>query len=172
MRSRSFAFAFSLLNAASKPARALAISACFCSSESFLSAASPLISAWSFWNSAWCLSVASLTRLFSSDSNLAHRPCSSCCSFAVNSRMASSALSWATRAKSRTPSRSRISLRLRLPLPKQSGHSIVFGKAAVESVMNCISFFSGITPHIPQALGTPLGVARRPERLRALESRG
>src|SRR5208337_870850 len=38
---------------------------------------------------------------------------------------ASSAESWATLAKSRTPRRSKISVRFRLPAPKHNGHSIV-----------------------------------------------
>jgi len=41
----------------------------------------------------------------------------------------SSALSWATRAKSLTPSRSRISARVSSPLPKHRKHSMVFGMA-------------------------------------------
>src|SRR5436190_7127212 len=40
-------------------------------------------------------------------------------------RNASSALSWATRAKSLTPRRSRISARFSLPAPEHKGHSIV-----------------------------------------------
>src|SRR5215469_2717181 len=73
--------------------------------------------------SLWC-SLTSAVRFASSDSKRDHALwCSRSCLF-WSRRNASSALNCAIRAKSFTPSRSRISARLSSPAPEHNGHSI------------------------------------------------
>src|SRR5437870_7793083 len=64
-------------------------------------------------------------RFASSASKRSQTFCSSCLCFVSNRRKASSAESWATRAKSFTPRRSSTSVRFSLPAPEHRGHSIV-----------------------------------------------